>query len=208
VVHSCSQPFSRNGPSSPSPRRHPLPRKNPQRLKWRRRDTKFYYLYMKFIISSDRLWGVQRQWRGPSSSFLCPSFLRRVLASSRRRSNLSFLNFLLISYLPRNRDRRIKRMSRRSPKCIGTQTECRPSFFALPPRRRALSHPFKPRLSESAIPSFFVFFLRFVSFTWPRCYRSAEERHFSANVHCILRMHKKEWWHGILNHRRWNDQRL
>lgn len=146
---------------------------------------------MKFIISSDRPQGVQRQWRGPSSSSLSPSFLQCLLASSRRRSNLSFLNFLLISYLPRNRDHRIKRMSRRSPKCIGTQTECRPSFFALPPCHRTLPRPFDPKLSESAIPSFFVFFLCSVSFTWLRCYRAAEERHFSANIRCILRLHKK-----------------
>lgn len=148
----------------------------------KRTDAKFYYLYLKFIIAGPR--------GGPigSGTVLPPShlpgpFLQRFLASSHRRPNLSFLNFLLISSLLRNRDRRIKRMSRRSPKCIGTQTECRPSFFAPPPSRRALPRLFNPGPAESRDSTFLrlLLHLRSVSFTWPRCYRPAEERHFSAN---------------------------
>lgn len=137
---------------------------------------------MKFIISSDRPQGAQRQWRGPSSSSLSPSFLQCLLASSRRRSNLSFLNFLLISYLPRNRDHRIKRMSRRSPKCIGTQTECRPSFFVLPPCRRTLS------IRSSQSWRFHLFPLLHIVYVASML--SGGKR--KTNVRCILRLHKKE----------------
>jgi len=163
---------------------------------------------MKFIISPG--WP-EGQWRDLSSSSLSPLLLQRLLASSRRRSNLSFLNFLLISYLPRNRDHRIKRMSRRSPKCIGTQTECRPSFFALPPCRRTLPRPFNLKLLQSAIPSFFVFFLCSVSFTWLRYYRVAEERHFSTNVCCTLCtlcLRKKEVVRWNVESLWWNSRRL
>lgn len=100
-------------------------------------------------------------------SLVSPTF---SLASFRRQPNLSFLDFLLISYLPRNRDRRIKRMSRwrrRSPKSIGTQTECRPSFFASPRRPSDSFSSLRrgaPKERIAAIPSFFVSLSRFVQF--------------------------------------------
>lgn len=79
-------------------------------------DWKFYYLYSRNLLSPWLAPGalVKRSCCPPllvffprlSSWFPLP--VGRLLAPSRRRPNLSFLNFLLISYRSRNRDR-IKR---------------------------------------------------------------------------------------------------
>lgn len=146
---SSSCPSSSSNRASSGKKLRRAPRRRRQR---RRRYEKFYYLYLKFIIARDQ---------APSSPSPAVSPSRRgFLASFHRRSNLSFRNFLLISSLLRNRERRIKRMSRRSPKCIGTQTECRPSFFALPPTNRPVAASSAPSQSGSrspgVIPPFFV----------------------------------------------------
>lgn len=71
-------------------------------------DWKFYYLYLKFIIALTGLVGPLLVHRYSFRGVRVPSPRQPLLAPSRRRPNLSFLNFLLISYCSRNRDR-IKR---------------------------------------------------------------------------------------------------
>lgn len=75
-----------------------------------------------------------------------------------RGPNLSFFNFLLISYLPRNRDHRIKRMSRRSASVHGRNAV---PHFSLYRHHRTLPRPFDPECIPSSIPPFFVLSLPF-----------------------------------------------
>lgn len=125
VVHSRSQAFSRNGLSSPSS--SPVSRL----VKTRSVFKDDGYEILLFIFE------IYYRWASPDGSSgnggalrPHPTSLRRFLASSCRQANLSSFNFLLISYLPRNHDHRIKGMSRRSPKYVRTQAECRLPFFA------------------------------------------------------------------------------
>lgn len=141
------------------PRRHLLPRKNPQRLK-DAADTKFYYLYLKFIIARAPE-GPGPEQRDPSSFSLRP--FADIL--SRRRPNLSFLNFLLISYPPaESRIVALRGSSRRSPKSasvhrrnvvplIFRSTTASPPFLV--PSIRNLQSSRRFHLSSS-IPSFFT----------------------------------------------------